>query len=559
MTRAGGGRSGLSRGSGVRWTWAALLGAGVALLTYGLMYLTFTAYVASLDILVPGEPDAARLARLTSFVVVWGMPAVHLLLTFAAAYWLAYRTGGPTILQGALVGLAATVGNQLIGLAYGPLDPEELQAFLILGLCGGILGGIGGRISRAGQEAGQEALYRASREISAARGFRGIVAAIGEHLSGPDVNGVALWEAASGPEQGASAQRGHERLRLLAAWAPQGASAWPPATFLESERLPLLAELGARSHIVLKTGQLPEPERSSWRLEGIHATLFLSLAATGGARVGMLMVASRRERGFSRRAVRGYLTIGAQAALAVENVRLLEEIRRTSRQAGMLGERQRLAREIHDTLAQGFTSIVMNLEAAEGAQPPAPSTVRRHLDHARRTARESLSEARRLVWALRPESLENASLPDAISGLAGRWSEESGVLCAVTVTGTPRPLPTHTENALLRATQEALANVRKHARAERVVLTLSYMGDLVVLDARDDGVGFDAGIMARDLPGSDGEKAGGFGLKAMRERVEQAGGTLVVESSPGRGTALVVELPVAGEHQDSSPEAIEVL
>ena len=200
-----------------------------------------------------------------------------------------------------------------------------------------------------------------------------------------------------------------------------------------------------------------------------------------------------------------------------------------------------MAHEIHDTLIQGFASIVMNLEAAEGSLEDGSTPARSHLNEARRTARENLAEARRIVWALQPEALEEAPLPEALTRLAEEWSRGSGATAGVTVTGAPRPLPPEAEVTLLRAAQEAMTNIRKHALASRALLTLSYMEDRVALDVRDDGVGFDPDGMSAVL----GEKGtSGFGLKAMHERAERSGGTLLVESEPGRGTTLVVALPV---------------
>jgi signal transduction histidine kinase len=219
-----------------------------------------------------------------------------------------------------------------------------------------------------------------------------------------------------------------------------------------------------------------------------------------------------------------------------------KELAAAERQAGVLEERERLAREIHDTLAQGFTSIVVQLRAAEAAWASGSADARRHLEQARRTAAENLAEARQLVWALQPEPLGDASLGEALARLTDRLAEEQGVQAATRITGTPRPLPTATEVALLRITQEALANVRRHARAGRVTVTLSYMDDVAVLDVQDDGVGFEpraAGQAARP-------EEGGFGLAAIRQRVDRLGGSLVLESAPGAGTTLVVELPVDG-------------
>jgi len=292
----------------------------------------------------------------------------------------------------------------------------------------------------------------------------------------------------------------------------------------------------------LRVGDLPARERAAWSSRGMRSAFLLPLVTPGSARVWLLAIASRKRR-LPRGTVRACLTVEAQVALALENLRLVEEARRAGRQAGVLRERQRMAHEIHDTLAQGFTSIVMNLEAAEGAMPPSTDRARHHLDQARLTARESLTEARRLVWALRPEALENASLPEALERLVERWRGESSIVASVATTGTPCPLPSEIEATLFRVAQEALSNVRKHAPgANRVALTLSYMGDTVALDARDDGEGFDPD---REAERKRDQNSGGFGLKGMRERVESVGGTLSVESVIGEGTTLAVKLPMS--------------
>ena len=204
------------------------------------------------------------------------------------------------------------------------------------------------------------------------------------------------------------------------------------------------------------------------------------------------------------------------------------DLARAEREAGTLAERQRLAREIHDTLAQNFTSIVMHLNAARLNSDEAG----RHLEQAEQTAREGLSEARHLVWALQPE---RASLAQSIEGLAARWATETTVRVETAITGAPRPLRPEKEAALLRVTQEALANVKKHAHAQRVNITLSYMNDLVALDIVDDGIGFDPSRVIQNIES-------GFGLKAMRERIEEFGGALTIENE--NGTALGVSIPL---------------
>jgi signal transduction histidine kinase len=229
----------------------------------------------------------------------------------------------------------------------------------------------------------------------------------------------------------------------------------------------------------------------------------------------------------------------AQLELALEeNAGLHAQLLTQARQAGVLDERQRMAREIHDTLAQGLTGIITQLEAAQQAKDR-PQDWQYHLNNAARLARDSLSEARKSVQALRPQPLESAGLPEALAEVAHEWSALNGVPVEFTTTGAPLPLHPEVEVTLLRTAQEALANVAKHAKASRVGLTLSYMGDVVTLDVRDDGLGFE--VTANRVTG-----ATGFGLTAMKQRISRVAGTLVVESELGNGTAVSARVPVIG-------------
>lgn len=215
------------------------------------------------------------------------------------------------------------------------------------------------------------------------------------------------------------------------------------------------------------------------------------------------------------------------------------ELAKAERRAGMLAERQRLAHEIHDTIAQGFISIITHLEAADQALTADTDTAQTHLDFARTTARDSLKQARRVVDNLRPDSLEGRSLPEAIERTAVTWSEKTGITVRTTTTGETLALHPDVEVTLLRAAQEALNNVHKHASASNVDITLSYMGDAVILDVQDNGMGVNGG-KRREAADPDG----GFGLVAMRQRVAQLSGSVTLESDPGEGTTLVVEIPV---------------
>jgi signal transduction histidine kinase len=233
-----------------------------------------------------------------------------------------------------------------------------------------------------------------------------------------------------------------------------------------------------------------------------------------------------------------------EQALA-ENVGLHAQLLAQAREAGVLEERQRMAAEIHDTIAQGLTGVITQLEAARHAHDR-PNEHARHLANAERLARESLSEARRSVEGALPAPLEAATLPDALREVAREWSERTTVPAEVTVTGEPMTLDPEIEVTLLRTTQEALANVAKHAHAGRARITLSYMGDEVTLDVHDDGVGFDVGRPA------DASNAG-FGLHGMRQRVARMAGSLAIESEPGRGTAISARVPAIAI--DTSPAA----
>ncbi len=225
-----------------------------------------------------------------------------------------------------------------------------------------------------------------------------------------------------------------------------------------------------------------------------------------------------------------------ETALAV-NAGLQAQLMVQAREAGVHDERQRMARDLHDTLAQSLAGILTQLQAAEQTLDQ-PATLRRHMANAMNLTRDTLTEARTTVYAVQPDVLAEARLPEAISEVARRWSEVNAVGTAVTTTGDVRPMHTDVEVALLRTAQEALANVAKHARASRVSLTLSYMEDLVTLDVLDDGVGFDP-----DTRRANGSRNGGFGLAGMRQRVQRLAGSLAIESETGGGTVISASVP----------------
>ncbi|MET7736201.1 sensor histidine kinase [Streptomyces sp. NPDC005402] len=217
-----------------------------------------------------------------------------------------------------------------------------------------------------------------------------------------------------------------------------------------------------------------------------------------------------------------------RAALIAELDSSRHEVSRLSAAHGALAERERMAREIHDTLAQGFTSLLMLVQAVEAELDHDVPQARRHLALMDETARLNLAEARALVADGTPADLDGATLPDALFRLATRHSAK------LDVTGPVRPLPAGPEVVALRSCQEALTNYRKHAGSSATVgIDLAYADDNLTLFVRDDGQGFDPGAVCD-----------GYGLAGLRARAAEVGGTVQVHSAPGSGTTVTVRLPV---------------
>lgn len=222
----------------------------------------------------------------------------------------------------------------------------------------------------------------------------------------------------------------------------------------------------------------------------------------------------------------------------------LSRVRRMQAQfSAVLQERARLAREIHDTLAQGFAGISVQLElVARMIATATPEAARAHLDQARILVRTSLAEARRSVWDLRSQALESGGLPEALSETIKQLTAGTSVQAGVQVGGIARQLAPTIENNLLRIGQEAVTNAVKHAGAKHILVELSFQQQRVRLVVRDDGRGFIADSYQPSAA------HGHFGLRGMRERAQEIGGALIVNSTPGAGTEIIVDVRLNGEH-----------
>ena len=267
---------------------------------------------------------------------------------------------------------------------------------------------------------------------------------------------------------------------------------------------------------------------------------FILIVTVQTAAIGVGILLTARSEPEERK--REELVERLEAALH-ENAGLHAQLVAQARESGAQDERQRLAGEIHDTLAQGLAGIITQLQAAERSAS-VQGEPEEHVARALRLARSSLTEARRSVQALAPQELGRAHLPDALRALTEQWSQDQGISAQVEVTGVREPLSPAIEVSLFRVAQESLTNVAKHAEASRVGVTLSYAGTEVLLDVRDDGRGFAQGVGT------------GFGLTSMRQRIRGVGGHVEVQSAPGEGTSVSARVPAiarGGTRADGEP------
>jgi signal transduction histidine kinase len=264
---------------------------------------------------------------------------------------------------------------------------------------------------------------------------------------------------------------------------------------------------------------------------GVVTILIVPMLIAGQVE-GVIGIRFTRKRSFRGEELELAQALAHQAMLAIQ----LGRLSRQSRQAAVAAERNRMARDIHDTLAQGFTGVILQLEAAEEAiSQRLAAKAGEHLARAGELAREGLQEARRSVWALRPRTLEEKNLCVALRGLIQKLTSGTSVQAEFIVQGQSRELPLEWEENLLRIEQEVLTNVMRHSQASKFNAQLAFDDGEVRLSLRDNGSGFDpAG------------RHDGFGLQGMQERVEGMGGQLSIQSARGEGTAISIVLPLAG-------------
>jgi PAS domain S-box-containing protein len=260
---------------------------------------------------------------------------------------------------------------------------------------------------------------------------------------------------------------------------------------------------------------------------GVRTVLFVPILIAGKV-AGTLAIRLQDKRTFRREEIELTRALAHQAMLAIQLMRLSGE----SRQAAVMAERNRMARDIHDTLAQGFTGVIMQLEAARGATTQGDiAEATNRIERASDLARSSLGEARRSVRALRLRSLRDGKLFVALDGLLKRMTDGTSLNAEFHTAGDEQSIPAGYEEDLLHIAQEALTNAVKHANARNFSATLSIDADKIQLHLVDDGQGFDPQ-----------KEHDGFGLTGMKERVDRMGGEFIIRTKQGVGTEILVEL-----------------
>lgn len=353
-------------------------------------------------------------------------------------------------------------------------------------------------------------------------------------LAHADVGGILLY---------------HERSRTLSYRVYRG---------LSEEFIRRIGRINLGEGIAGKAAELRTPiisddisrdPRITRPLPGIEAfKAFMSIPLVARGRLlGVMNISTRNARGFPPEAVSLVSSISDQVAVAIENAQLYEALKRKEKARGDLlrklisiqeEERKRIARGLHDEISQSLTGLAFNLEAVLAALPPETHETRERLEEIKSLSLRMLEEIHRVIYQLRPSLLDDLGLVAAVQWLADNYLEEAGIRVIFQTAGEERTLAPEAQIALFRIAQEAITNIVRHSGAESVRISVEFKKRSAAIHIEDDGKGFNVEeIMASR------ETDRGLGLLGMKERAELLEGRLTVDSSPGRGTRIDVEIP----------------
>ncbi len=283
-------------------------------------------------------------------------------------------------------------------------------------------------------------------------------------------------------------------------------------------------------HEIETSKALDETARKYLREQGVKALLGIPLIL-GDKTIGSIVVRFSKSRLFGSVELEVAQGLAQQATLALQLTRLAEQ----AREAAITDERNRMAREIHDTLAQGFLGILIQLRAAKQVLNGATPEASLHVESAMALARVGLAEARRSVHGLRPQLLRDGNITTALDRLVRQLSDDSVARVKFSATGEPAPMSPDIESNLLRISQEAITNAMKHSGGNEIHVRLAHESDAVQLTIDDNGSGFDPHVSTLSR---------GFGLISMQERADRIGGELTIVTNPGAGTKVHLLVPL---------------
>jgi signal transduction histidine kinase len=409
----------------VSWLPIFLAGAAAAVCTIVLVYQLVFVYASLYPLLVGGAPGRS-LDRFATLVSTWGSRAIFFSFATLATFFTAWRVARSTTSQASLTGTVAALLFEALNLfAFEGVNSLEILIYVTAGVVAGYLGGAWARRALAVQGA----FDRATRMISGARRPEDVAEAFGV-LGNTKVSSVTLWRTGNAlHESGLS-----DRLDLWAHWpfrSNDGQSTvglWPTGTRITEGTIPRLAQGRSRDPVAVTPAALSGEERANWVRLGIRAAYLVPVLASAGGLRGLVVVAFRTRWRIPGVVPRAYRNVAAHAATALENMLAGIEM-------GALKERHRVAQDIHDSLAQAFSGIVMHLESLTNDR--APKENRRAVQLALLAAREGREDARQLLLAQRPRQLDGRELPDALERLATSWSRDSGVAALYTRAGIP--------------------------------------------------------------------------------------------------------------------------